>query len=104
MTETPETVEAPSPAPSSDDTLAALESVARDLKNAVEEADDALDELNRTIRRYNQALVTARQWLTEKGLTGLADGSDFADLDEVNIELPSEDQEHADLFRDQLDD
>jgi hypothetical protein len=82
----------------------ALESVARDLKEAVEEADDALDELNRTIRRYNQTLVSAREWLTEKGMTGLADGSDFSDLDEVVVDLPSESQEHADLFRDQLED
>jgi hypothetical protein len=36
-------------------------------------------------------------------MVGLANGSDFADLDEVNVSLPSEDQDHADLFRDQLD-
>lgn len=104
MTDEPQTVEAPSPTASSDDILTALESTARNLKDAIAEADEAMEGLNKAIRQYNERLAGARQWLEAKGMVGLALGSDFSDLDEIEVHLPSEDQEHADLFRDQLED
>jgi hypothetical protein len=99
----PEVVEAPETTDDPEDIQSALESIGRELSEDIDDADGALDDLNKTIRSYNATLASARRWLTAKGMVGLANGSDFADLDEVNVSLPSEDQDHADLFRDQLD-
>lgn len=104
MTDEPQEAVAAESKGAPEDILEALEDRAGTLKDAITEADEAMEGLNKAIRQYNERLAGARQWLEAKGMVGLAHGSDFSDLDEIEVHLPSEDQEHADLFRDQLED